>query len=335
LSKPEAREMTGVSEMHRVTVPAEAAGDRLDRLLTAALPMLSRTRIKALIEAGCVTRDGEPAANPSAKVRADDTFAVHVPESEAAAPAAQAIPLTVVYEDADVIVIDKPAGMVVHPAPGSPDSTLVNALLAHCGDTLSGIGGVRRPGIVHRIDKDTSGLMVAAKHDLAHAGLAAQFAEHSIERVYRAVVWGVPSPRTGTVDGAIGRSPQDRKKMAVVGRGGKSARTHYRVQRVYGPGAALVECRLETGRTHQIRVHMATLGHPVLGDPVYARVTPARRRAAGDAAAFARQALHAAVLGFRHPGTGATLRFESDFPGDIRKLIATLESVEECSEALI
>ena len=247
-------------------------------------------------------------------------------------PAAQSLPLDILYEDPDVIVLMKPPGMAVHPGPGTPDRTLVNALIAHCGDSLSGIGGVRRPGIVHRLDKDTSGLLVAAKTDLAHQGLAADFASHVIERAYLAVVWGIPSPRSGEIEGAIGRHPTNRKKMAIVARGGKPALTRYRVVRPLGRGASLVECRLATGRTHQIRVHLTALGHPVIGDPVYGRPTPARLALLSPAQqqaarAMGRQALHAYRLGFRHPRSGEQLVWESDLPADIENLIESLESV--------
>jgi 23S rRNA pseudouridine1911/1915/1917 synthase len=229
-------------------------------------------------------------------------------------------------------VLDKPAGLVVHPAPGSATGTLVNALLAHCGDRLSGIGGVRRPGIVHRLDKDTSGLMVVAKTDEAHRSLAAQFAAHSVTRGYRAIVWGVPHPRQGTISGNIGRSPRDRKKMAVLGKGGKAAVTHYRVVRALGKAASLIECRLETGRTHQIRVHLAMIRHPVVGDPVYGGGSAAARRHGAEAAipvvlALARQALDAYRLGFDHPATGRRLEFAKDLP-------FSLSSLAECLEAI-
>jgi 23S rRNA pseudouridine1911/1915/1917 synthase len=318
-----------------LTVLAEASdgGERLDRLIARRVPALSRSRVKALIEAGhvCVSAGGT-VTDPSRRVKPGQSFAIIVPDGEPAEPRAQALPLTVVYEDEDLIVIDKPAGMVVHPAPGNPDLTLVNALLAHCGDSLSGIGGVRRPGIVHRLDKDTSGLMVVAKNDQAHAGLSQQFAARTIERLYRAVVWGVPSPREGRIEGAIGRDPRNRKRMAVLKNGGKPAATQYRVVKVLARGAAsLVECRLATGRTHQIRVHLAGQGHSVLGDPVYAGRRA--RRAAEDpvraaAQALGRQALHAATLGFSHPRTGKMCRFESELPQDVKDLINYLDSAQ-------
>jgi len=255
---------------YTVRVPQNKGRVRLDRALADALPALSRTRLKALIAAGLVTGEGRGAVtDPAAKVAAGDAFTVAVPPSVPATPQPQAIPLAVVYEDSDLIVVDKPAGLVVHPAAGNRDGTLVNALLAHCRGSLSGIGGVTRPGIVHRLDKGTSGLMVAAKTDAAHRALAAQLEARTLTRAYKALVWGVPRPAKGTVAGLIGRNPRNRKKMAVVARAGKRAVTRYRVIRRFGAVAALVECRLETGRTHQIRVHMASLGCPVIGDPLY------------------------------------------------------------------
>lgn len=315
------------------TIAAEPAdtGERIDRLLAARLPALSRSRLKVLIEQGCLSCAGATIVEPSYRVKPGQTFAIIVPEPVPARPAAQAIPLAIVYEDPALIVLDKPAGLVVHPAPGNPDRTLVNALVAHCGDTLTGIGGEQRPGIVHRLDKDTSGLMVVAKTAPAHDGLARQFAARAVERAYTAVVWGVPEPKAGEILGNIGRSPRNRKKMAVLRHGGKPARTLYRVLRPLAGGAAsLIECKLMSGRTHQIRVHLASRGHPILGDPLYGRTGEARLRglppAAGAALkALGRQALHAKTLGFRHPVTGDTLHFDSVLPQDIRDLIITLE----------
>lgn len=314
-------------------VTSEEAGQRLDKWLSARLPDLSRTRIKSLIEQGLVTSAGATIADASAKVKAGQDFAVAVPPDAPAEPEAQEIALTVVYEDGDLIVIDKPAGMVVHPAPGSPDQTLVNALLAHCGDSLSGIGGVRRPGIVHRIDKDTSGLLVVAKNDRAHHALSEQFATHSLERAYKALVWGMPNPPQGDIEGAIGRSPQDRKKMAIVSHGGKHAHTRYRAVRPFASGTvSLVECRLSTGRTHQIRVHMTSIGHPLVGDQTYGRSRAAKLKAIPEScrsllATFPRQALHAYLLGFTHPSTGEVVRFESELPSDISTLVSFLENI--------
>ncbi len=317
---------------HTVTAGEAEAGGRLDKVLAGLVSNLSRTRIKALIEEGRISADGETIIDPSYRVKPGQTFAIIVPESRPAAPEPQPIDLDIVFEDKDVLVVDKPAGLVVHPAPGNPDRTLVNALIAHCGETLSGIGGVRRPGIVHRLDKDTSGLMVVAKNDAAHASLAAQFAGRSITRAYRAVVWGVPSPRRGEIAGNIGRSPRNRKLMAVVRRGGKAALTRYRVLKPLGSAASLIECRLATGRTHQIRVHLAWKGHPIVGDPTYSRNRPARIRSLGPGAARAvaalgRQALHAHLIGFTHPATAERLEFESALPPDINELQRELEGV--------
>ena len=311
-----------------------ASRERLDRLLSQAIDGLSRMRIKALIEAGQV-RIG-PADNmatvteASYRVKPGEVIVLQVPPAVEAAPKPQAMDLEIVYEDEHLIVINKPAGLVVHPAPGNPDRTLVNALLAHCGDSLSGVGGVRRPGIVHRLDKDTSGLLVAAKHDAAHAGLSDLFARHDIQRLYRALVWGRPRQNKGRVEGNIGRDPNNRKKMAVVQRGGKAAVTHYVQIERYGEAASLVDCRLETGRTHQIRVHMASLGHPVLGDPQYSRARrgrvsdlPDNLRHAIDE--FKRQALHAAELGFRHPMDGRDLNFQSQLPNDMQALVGLFQ----------
>ncbi len=315
-----------------VTIEAAEAGERLDRVLAAKLERLSRSRLKSLIEEGRVWLAGATIEEPSYRVKPGQTFAIIIPEIVPALPAAQSLPLDILYEDSDVIVLMKPPGMAVHPGPGTPDRTLVNALIAHCGDSLSGIGGVRRPGIVHRLDKDTSGLLVAAKTDLAHQGLAADFARRAIERAYLAVVWGIPTPRSGEIEGAIGRHPTNRKKMAIVARGGKPALTRYKVVRPLGLGASLVECRLATGRTHQIRVHLTALGHPVIGDPVYGRPTPARLALLSPAQqqaarAMRRQALHAYRLGFRHPRSGEQLVWESDLSADIEMLIESLESV--------
>jgi 23S rRNA pseudouridine1911/1915/1917 synthase len=306
-----------------LTVIAEPgeAGARLDHLLAARLGTLSRTRLKRLVEAGQVTSGGATIRDPSLRVKPGQSFAVMVPAPVSDRPLPQAQPLDIRFEDEHLIVIDKPAGLVVHPAPGNPDHTLVNALLAHCGASLAGIGGVRRPGIVHRLDKDTSGLMVVAKSELAHARLAADFAARRIERAYQAAVWGVPTAQAGEIASAIGRSPRNRKKMAVVGRGGKAALTRWRLVRRFGATASLLECRLATGRTHQIRVHMAAEGYPLIGDPTYGR-----RHAA---IAFPRQALHAGRLGFTHPASGEALSFESPLPPDIAALITALEHLPE------
>jgi 23S rRNA pseudouridine1911/1915/1917 synthase len=316
---------------YQIAVEKAEAGLRLDRLLATRLLELSRSRLKNLIEAGRLSAGGETIVEPSYRVKPGQRLTLVVPAAVPARPRAQAIPLDILYEDAALIVIDKPPGLVVHPAPGNPDRTLVNALLAHCGVALTGIGGERRPGIVHRLDKGTSGVMVAAKTQAAHAGLVASFAAREIERAYLAVVWGVPEPRAGEIAGNIGRSPRNRKKMAVLARGGRPARTRYRVLEALADGqASLVECRLLSGRTHQIRVHMAASGHPLLGDPLYGRTGATRARRLPEAAqaaleALGRQALHARTLGFRHPVSGEALRFESDIPLDIKRLIDSLE----------
>jgi len=314
--------MSGGKSNISVILPAEAAGQRLDRALADALPTLSRERLKALMLEGAVTLAGRR-PTPSLRVVGGEEVSVSVPEAAPATAEAQQIPLSIVYEDADLIVVDKPAGLVVHPAAGNPDGTLVNALLHHCAGGLSGIGGVARPGIVHRIDKDTSGLLVVAKTDLAHEGLAKQFATHSIGRRYLAVVAGRPSPPAGRIEGAIGRHPVHRKKMDIVSPGkGKHAVTHYRTLQPL-KDAALVECRLETGRTHQVRVHMASSGHPLLGDPLYGR-TRASHRDVLKSLGFGRQALHARSLQLVHPRTQENLAFESPVPSDIQELIEAL-----------
>ncbi|MBV9552608.1 MAG: RluA family pseudouridine synthase [Alphaproteobacteria bacterium] len=307
-----------------VTIADGSAGERLDRALQTQLPELSRSRLKQLIVSGRISDDVNVIRDPARKVKAGQTFVVILPDAEDAAPQPQAIPLDIRFEDAHLIVIDKPAGLVVHPAPGNPDGTLVNALIAHCGASLAGIGGVRRPGIVHRLDKDTSGLVVVAKTDAAHRALSRDFAARHIARAYAAVVWGVPLPAEGEISGNIGRSMSDRKKMAVVGDArGKPAVTRYRVERAFGGDvAALLECRLLTGRTHQIRVHLAARGHPLIGDSVYGGRTG---RGGGRRSAFPRQALHARHLGFRHPASGVHLAFDSALPADIAALLQNLE----------
>ena len=298
-------------------------GWRLDRALAGAVPTLSRERLKSLIAAGQVRRGDTAVRDPAAKARAGDEFEISVPAPRPAHNEAQDIPLVIVFEDEHLLVVDKPAGLVVHPAAGNLDGTLVNALLHHCAGRLSGIGGVARPGIVHRIDKDTSGLLVVAKTDRAHEGLAAQFAKHSIDRRYLAIVGGRPNPPSGSVDAALARSVHDRKKMAIVGDGrGKRAVTHYRLLQPLAD-AALVECRLETGRTHQVRVHMSSLGHGLLGDPVYGRAKPAHRELL-KRLGFERQALHAAGLGFIHPIHSHALAFESEIPTDMQELFNKL-----------
>ena len=299
-------------------------GERLDKALAAASG-LSRERIKALLGEGRIELAGKLAAQPTVKPAAGTRFRIVLPVATPAEAAAQDIPLTIAFEDEHLIVIDKPAGLVVHPASGNRDGTLVNALLHHCRGQLSGIGGVARPGIVHRIDKDTSGLLVAAKSDTAHEGLAAQFADHSIHRAYLAIVGGHPVPPAGTLRGTIARSTSHRKMMALVDEGrGKHAVTHYRtLERL--DDAALVECRLETGRTHQVRVHLTSIGNSLLGDPVYGR-SPPRLRPLLAELQFHRQALHAAELGFLHPISRVNLRFVSELPPDMAELLSNLRS---------
>jgi 23S rRNA pseudouridine1911/1915/1917 synthase len=316
--------MQGDDDIVTVALDSSAAGLRLDRALAEALPSLSRERVKGLIKGGRVAHaDGAILWDPAAKTTPPATLEVRVPAAAPAHNVAQDLDLVIAYEDEHLIVVDKPAGMVVHPAAGNLDGTMVNALLHHCAGQLSGIGGVARPGIVHRIDKDTSGLIVAAKHDKAHEGLAKQFAAHSIDRRYLAVATGRPLPAAGTVDAALGRSSSNRKKMAIVAEGrGKHAITHYCTIEPL-KGATLVECRLETGRTHQVRVHMAHIGHPLVGDPVYGRA----RKPLTDVLktlGFARQALHAAHLGFIHPVTGNKVALDSEIPPDMRELIDQL-----------
>ncbi len=313
----------------------ETGGERLDKALVLAFPQLSRARLQALIAQGAVWRDDRVLTNGSAKA-SPGLYRVEVPPVAAAEPRPEAIPLTVLFEDSELIVIDKPSGMAAHPAPGSETGTLVNALLAHCGASLSGIGGVARPGIVHRLDKDTSGVMVAAKTDRAHAGLSALFATHDIERTYIALTRGAPAPAMGRIQTQIGRSSGDRKKMAVLRSGGREAITDYVVERAFGlpakpsgaPMAGRVACTLQTGRTHQIRVHLASKGAPILGDAVYGSGAPTTGvRAAIAEAGLTRQALHAAVLGFVHPVTRETLRFETAPPADMRLLEALLTAL--------
>lgn len=317
---------------HFVTFDQSASGERLDRALAAALPSLTRSRVKALIESRRVAlADGPTIEEPSRKVKTGERFVVDIPEPEPAEPQPQARDLDILHEDSDLLVLNKPAGMVVHPAPGNPDHTLVNALLAHCGTSLSGIGGVRRPGIVHRLDKNTSGVMVVAKNDFSHQALSKLFAAHDLTRIYQALVWGGPKTLKGTVDAAIGRHPVDRKRMAVRRSSGRKAITEWWVERRFGPAlapvASLMGAKLETGRTHQVRVHLAHLGCPVVGDPVYGRKS--RNIAVPEALrVFARQALHAAILEFRHPRTRREMRFATELPQDFKTLLAELNGVK-------
>ena len=345
-SAPAARPILAVAEgVLDFEVGAGEAGERLDRFLSRAAGerrlALSRTRLKALIEEGLVAVDGAEARDPAAKLAEGAKIAVLAPPAEESDVAGEDLALDIVFEDEHLIVLDKPAGLVVHPAPGHSSGTLVNALIRHCGASFSGVGGVKRPGIVHRLDKDTSGLIVAAKTDAAHQGLAALFADHgrtgSLVREYRALVWGALEGRAGVVDAPLGRHPRHREKMAVVSAArGREAVTHWRLMEPLGP-ASLIACRLETGRTHQIRVHLAHIGHPLLGDSVYgagfktkATQLSAAARLALEAAG--RQALHAATLGFEHPITGAALSFERPPPDDFMRLVNALREATERRE---
>ena len=324
-----------MSTSHRLEAQA-LASERLDRFLAQSFPGISRSRFQGLIADGRVAVEGRVAEASRQKLRAGDRVTIEVPEAVAPQPRPEVIPLTVVYEDQDLIVIDKPPGLVVHPGAGNETGTLVNALIAHCGDSLSGIGGVRRPGIVHRLDKDTSGLLVVAKTDAAHQSLSAQFAAHGhdgrLERAYLAVVWGVLERNQGTIRASLARSTANRQKIAVSrGAAAREAITHYEVLQSFGapPLASLVLCRLETGRTHQIRVHMAHIGHPLLGDATYgsgfkSAVHKLPEAAQGALKSLARQALHATLLGFEHPRTGQALHFDSPAPDDLRELVAGL-----------
>jgi 23S rRNA pseudouridine1911/1915/1917 synthase len=308
----------------------EDAAQRLDKVLGDKIPDLSRSRIKNLVLAGAVTRDGVVTTDVSEKIRPGARYTVTIPPAAPATPSGEDIPFPILYEDRHLLVLNKPAGLVVHPAPGNPDGTLVNALIAHCGASLTGIGGERRPGIVHRLDKDTSGLMVVAKTEPVHTALSAAFAARTINRRYLALCWGLPSP-SGVIEGDIGRDPRDRKRMAIVTRNGKAARTNFELIRPYGAAAALISCKLDTGRTHQIRVHLASIGHPLIGDPVYLRRRPTAAAhlaapARGTALDFPRQALHAEILGFSHPATGEILQFQAPPPGDFEHLTYVLET---------
>ncbi|GAB4515529.1 MAG: RluA family pseudouridine synthase [Roseibium sp.] len=329
----------GQDQDFSLTVDATDAGKRLDAVLAAHMETLSRNRIQSLIRSGEVTVGGAKIVEPKYRVNEGDALCLTLPEPEDPEPQGEDIPLTVVYEDEHIIVIDKPAGLVVHPGAGNWTGTLVNALIHHCGDSLSGIGGVRRPGIVHRIDKDTSGLLVVAKTDQAHQGLAAQFADHGrtgpLERAYSALVWGAPSGLKGTVDANLARSQSNRQKIAVVKTSGRHAVTHWQVKKRFGHAgepelASLLECRLETGRTHQIRVHMAHIGHPLIGDDDYGAGFKTKANRLDDPLkglirSFGRQALHAGLLAFEHPVSGKTLRFESPYPEDFANLLSELQ----------
>lgn len=324
----------------------EEAGQRLDSFLSYHEDLLSRSRAKALIKEGAVRMNGEVTIDPRKAVLEGVTYTLEMPDPRPAAPAPEDLPLDILFEDAHLIIVNKAAGMAVHPAPGTWDGTLVNALLHHCKGALPGIGGVERPGIVHRLDKHTTGVMVVAKTEAAHAGLSAMFADHTMERAYLAITRGAPRPLVGTIDAHIARSQTDRKKMAVVEADTRNARhavTHYKAVETFGkldeksglPAAALVECRLETGRTHQIRVHMAHKSVPLIGDPVYRKHSGIKSYGSGEAhiaatkaaRAFPRQALHAATLGFEHPVIGEAMRFEAPLPEDMAQLAEKLRAM--------
>ena len=316
-----------------ITVSEVAAAEknlRLDKFLSLRLPDMSRSRLQKLISGGNVECEEIVIADNSFKVKEGDCYQITIPPAEEAEPIAENIPLDIVYEDDDLIVVNKPAGMTVHPAAGAYSGTLVNALLYHCGDKLSGIGGVKRPGIVHRIDKETSGLLVVAKNDTAHNFLSAQFAEHSSERTYEAVIYGVFTELSGRIEGNIGRSPFDRKKMAIVEKGGKFAATNYKTLQIFGRFASLVQCNLETGRTHQIRVHLSTQGHALIGDKLYVKNKKSELALPPELKTYVntcpRQALHAKTLGFVHPRSGEFLQFDSKLPADMTELLEKLSS---------
>lgn len=307
-------------------------GLRIDKFLALSFPEMSRSQLQRLIKNGNVSCDDDIIADNSFKVREEDVYQVFVPPAVEADPQPENIPLDIVFEDEDIVVVNKPAGMTVHPAPGATHGTLVNALLFHCGDSLSGVGGVKRPGIVHRIDKDTSGLLVVAKNDVAHRCLSEQFFAHSIERTYYALVYGVPNPLNGKIEGNIGRSPYDRKKMAILSNGGKHAVTHYQTMENFKNVAALIKCNLETGRTHQIRVHMASIGCNLIGDQTYVKSKKTTIKGLSEEAkefinTFPRQALHATTLGFIHPRSQTWVNFSSSFPNDFEMLYNTLKNI--------
>lgn len=325
--------MTQENDINMMSVTLTEAG-RLDKSLTLALEKteaaqglgLSRARVQQLLKGGNVTHEGAAVTEAKRKTAVGDVYDIVIPPPIAAEPEPEDIPLSIIYEDDDVLVLDKAAGMVVHPAAGNQTHTLVNALLHHCGDSLSGIGGVARPGIVHRLDKDTSGLMVVAKNNHAHQKLTAQFSDRSLSRVYQAVVWGIPNPLEGEIEGNIGRHPKSRQKMAIVPNGGKEALTYYETLETFGIFASLVQCRLATGRTHQIRVHMSACGYPLLGDPLYGRRKQPNLKEWGEGVIgkvqdFGRQALHAAEIKFKHPRTGKRMRFNTELPADLAELI--------------
>ncbi len=324
--------MIDTEDCNTVIVNKSYNGWRIDKFLVVSFPDISRSQIQRLLKDGNISRNGDVITDSSAKVKEGDEYSLVVPEPVDAIPQPEDIPLDVVFEDEDLIVVNKPFGMTVHPAPGAPNGTLVNALLFHCQGKLSGIGGVKRPGIVHRIDKDTSGLLVVAKNDMTHKALCAQFAEHSIERTYYAMVFGVVSPLEGKIESLIGRSPYDRKKMAIVRKNGKNAITNYKTLKIFKNVASLVQCNLETGRTHQIRVHLSSKGCPLIGEQLYGKNKRLEFKSIDEdireyVNSFSRQALHAKSLGFVHPRSGQFLQFDSDLPEDFLQLLATLEKI--------
>ncbi|MEE2933387.1 MAG: RluA family pseudouridine synthase [Pseudomonadota bacterium] len=320
-----------------LTINADDEGKRLDVCLVRAYPALSRSQLKKMILAGKVIHHEKTITDPAYRVKQEQTFTLMVPHSEQIDLVPENINLDIHYEDDDLIVIDKPAGLVVHPGAGTPNGTLVNGLLYHCGSSLSGIGGIKRPGIVHRLDKDTSGLIVVAKNDRSHRRLSLQFEQHSVERTYHALAWGSPKPLSGQIEGRIGRHPHKRKKMAVVSENrGKFALTRFRTLKRYGSRVFKAECRLATGRTHQIRVHLAHIGHPLVGDPIYSRTTEARLSGISESdiesiKTCRRQALHAVTLGFVHPRSGLKMCFSSKFPEDLRNLESIFERIKSPS----
>jgi 23S rRNA pseudouridine1911/1915/1917 synthase len=322
--------MNKVYEKYELAITGETAGQRLDHFLVQAVPIYSRTRLQDLINQGHVTLDQTPVLDTAYKVKAGQQYSLIIPQPQESYIIAQPLPLDILYEDSDILILNKAAGMVVHPAPGHKQETMVNALLSHCGDSLSGVGGIKRPGIVHRLDKDTSGLMVVAKNDQAHQGLAAQFASRTLSRRYWALVWGLLPQRSGSIEGAIGRSPRNRQKMALVQRGGKPAQTFYTLQKTFIPANApqhaitLIECVLATGRTHQIRVHLSAIGHPLVGDPVYGRKSKTKLWPE-TITQFPRQALHAFQLQLQHPGTQEIMTFNAPLPPDLQNLVEQLQ----------
>ncbi|MBE6467185.1 MAG: RluA family pseudouridine synthase [Alphaproteobacteria bacterium] len=323
--------MTDCNIYNTPIVNKDFRGLRIDKFLAKCFPEISRSQIQKNIEQGNVTCDDITVGDNSYKIKEGESFVLVVPEAVDAEPKPQNIELPILYEDDDIVVVNKPSGMVVHPAPGAWDNTMVNALLFHCNN-LSGIGGVKRPGIVHRIDKETSGVLVVAKNDNAHKFLCEQFAEHSIERTYYAVCYGVPNSMKGVIEGDIGRSPYDRKKMAIVSKGGKKAVTHYQVTEVFKNEACLIKCNLETGRTHQIRVHLSSLGHNLLGDKLYVKSKKMTAKTIAEeirnfANNFPRQALHAQSLGFIHPKTKEKMFFETKIPEDMQELLNVLRKI--------